>query len=206
LQQLQTFLVLSVTLARPLGGQGAVSRGLLTLRNILFTIIFPLAGACALVLVGCQSGSPDSSTNFSSGGLGLGRGQWERVHGKALSQDSAYVVYRTSDQGVFSLNFGHSNCFSLRRSYGSASVPLDAARNESRDLIPTDSSLTRTYSSLTNSSTVVDLYHSESLKTRFSDDPNNWREGEPGDFTVAYYKWENDDKVDEFVIRTGNNP
>jgi len=34
---------------------------------------------------------------------------------------------------------------------------------------------------------VVDLFHSESLKNRFSD-PNYWPGGEPGDFTISYDK------------------
>jgi hypothetical protein len=166
-----------------------------------FRVIIVLATVAAVVSAGCNPRRSD----FSSGGLGVRRNDWERLHGRALVEDLASDVYKVPDQGALILSFHEGNCSMLERHHAPSAVSLDLARGESRQLIPNDSSLTRTYTSAP--ANLVDLYHSESLRTRFSKDVE-WGGGGPGDFTVSYYNWSGveGNGVEEFVIRIGNNP
>jgi len=168
-------------------------------------ITLALSASVVLVVAGCNVASHRSSANFASGGLGLSRREWERRHGPALAQDSAEVHYRSQDGGSFFIGFVNGNVHSLRR-FEAKPLSLDEARNEANQLIPTDSSLTRTFTFFANKEAVLDRYHSESLKSRFSGESSNWTGGEPGDFTISYSTSAPDNTVDGFGIRAGDIP
>lgn len=147
------------------------------------------------ILTNCCSGQ--SSPGYASGGLGLDRRQWEHVHGRAVHQTSAQVAY----PGDLLVRFG-PNCWEIVKNYEKPGIiSQDAARGDSRQLIPNDSVFVRT---MTEPGT-VDLYRSESLKGRFSayGDDHHWVYGQPGDFVVEY-KYDGD-QISGFTIMTGNN-
>ena len=79
------------------------------------------------------------------------------------------------------LNFRDDNAGYIARNFKEP-VTIDVARDESKQLIPADSKLLVTYRS--GSTIEVDLYRSETLKTRFGEDA--WHGGGPGDFIVMY--------------------
>jgi hypothetical protein len=148
--------------------------------------------------VSCESPSQSVNSGFPSGGLGLTRNEWERTHGRAFKEDSAYVYYK---DGRFKLNFMDANAGYLEWVYGDVdAVSIDEARNASKEFIPTDSTLIRTYQ--LDSGYMVDLYSSESLKNRFSGE--DWIGGEPGNFIVMFKP--NRNRVSSFIIGVGNNP
>lgn len=100
------------------------------------------------------------------------------------------------------VNFLAGRAISIKRSYGDpAGVTLEEARSQSKELIPADSRLVRTYNA---SAGPVDLYFSDTLKRIFPSDDNYWIRGEPGNFIFLYFS--NHDVVDSFVIGLGNNP
>jgi hypothetical protein len=74
---------------------------------------------------------------------------------------------------------------------------------ESKSLIPPDSQLVETYSPDGRPETIVNLYMSESLKSRFQT-PELWNGGDPGQFIVFYDLF--DFGVSRMVINAGNNP
>ena len=122
---------------------------------------------------------------FDSGGLGLARPEWERAHGRPQRDVGGFIDY---EGGRFNIAFMGDNVWRIERSWGDqGAVPLDAARAESRGLIPPDATFVRTYAA--RGDRTVDLYTSESLKSRFPAGP--WTGGEPGDL---------------IVLATGNNP
>jgi hypothetical protein len=102
--------------------------------------------------------------------------------------------------------FFEDRIISLERLYADGSVALDAARTESKIILPQDSKLVQTYNGPDN--TPVDLYKSEALKTYFASvkDPNFWKGGEPGNFIVQYRKADKDNMFNAIVVRLGNNP
>ena len=97
------------------------------------------------------------------------------------------------------LNFRDDNAGYIARNFKEP-VTIDVARDESKQLIPADSKLFVTYRS--GSTIEVDLYRSETLKTRFGEDA--WHGGGPGDFIVMYRV--EGGTVKSIIIATGNNP
>ena len=151
-----------------------------------------------ITMVSCDSPSQSMNSDFPSRGLGLTRSEWERTQGRAFKEDSAYVYYK---QGQLKLNFMDGNAGYLEWVYGDLdAVTIDEARNASKEFIPTDSTLIRTYQM--ESGNVVDLYYSEALKKRFSDE--DWIGGEPGNFIVMFKP--NRERISSFIIGVGNNP
>jgi hypothetical protein len=152
----------------------------------------------ALIATACQT-KGRTGPAIESGGLGLSRSRWERAHGGASSQDSGYVNY-TDERGRYTINFMDDAAGYIKRTYSDAAgVTLEEARSESRNLIPGDSRLIRTYSKGTHQ---VDLYLSDSLKAIFHED--DWTGGKPGNFIVSYSS--DNGVVKSFVVGLGNNP
>ena len=105
--------------------------------------------------------------------------------------------------GQFNVAFMGDNVWRIERTWGDrGAVPLEAARAESRSLIPPDARFVRTYAA--RGDRPVDLYTSESLKSRFPASP--WTGGEPGDLIVIYRTRPSDGRVTSIVLATGNNP
>ena len=151
------------------------------------------------IVAGCGRGG-HNGPSLQSGGLGLTRSEWQQLHGSAASQDSGYVNYG-DHRGRFTINFMDRGAAYIKRTYSDpGGVRLEEARRESRNVMPTDSKLIRTYQVTAGA---VDLYSSESLKPIFPSD-EYWVRGEPGQFIVLYFS--DHEIVDSYVLALGNNP
>lgn len=137
---------------------------------------------------------------FDSGGLGLSKTEWEQVH---TETELDYAPVGTGYDGKYDVVFQEGNVWFIERQWRTDdAITPDVVELESQNLIPVDSQLIETYSPEGRPETIVNLYLSESLKSRFSTDL--WIGGEPGNFTVQYNVY--DGKVTRLIITTGNNP
>ncbi len=135
---------------------------------------------------------------YKSGGLGLDRAAWESSHGNALADGTSFFRY---ENDKFAVMFSAGNANHIERAYGDRNaVPIADARTESKLFIPADAKFVRTYTSRSDST--VELYTSESLKSRFSE--SNFIGGKAGDFIVLYRNQTG--KVMTFIATIGNNP
>lgn len=161
--------------------------------------------ATILVVVSCGPRCRDSAGRIQSSGLGLNRCEWEKLHGASEHKDSMYYRYEGQRFLVHYLDGSRGSAelvADLIRQYPeSAEVSIEVARAESKELLPTDASIVRTFEA---SGQTVDLYYSEALKDSFSDE-YFWRGGEPGNCIVLYRPGHKAD-VGSFVVTTGNNP
>jgi hypothetical protein len=124
------------------------------------------------------------------------------LHGPG-TQTSYGVQYEDAKYLVF---FEGGNVWNIEIEWnGGDGASLDDARQESGELLPSDSELVRTYSPVDDPALIVDLYKSVSLIDRFDPAAGTWWiGGEPGDFVVIHERF---GKVIAFtVIDTGNNP
>lgn len=171
--------------------------------SILIVGVKPLLLATLIAVVSCGPRCRDSTKGFPSNGLGLNRCEWEKVHGVPEHKDSMYYRYEGQRFFVHYLDGRSPELVAdlIQQYPESAQVSVQAARAESKQLLPTDASFVRTYES--NGQT-VDLYYSDALKDSFSDE-YFWRGGDPGNFIVLY-KVDHNANVDSFVVTTGNNP
>jgi hypothetical protein len=137
---------------------------------------------------------------FASGGLGLSRSEWERLHGAPTRDDGLFLSYK---DGAYVATFVYGNLHHAERVWGDRNpVTLQVAREVGKTLIPVDAQLVRSY--VAPGSRDVDLYRSESLKTRFAPDDPAWVGAEPGVLIVIYRAATG--PVTSIVVATGNNP
>lgn len=145
-----------------------------------------------------------SVPTYASGGLGLDRADWERSHGAGKPDNPSSPMVFGYEDGKFQVQFSgvsSGNVEYVERVWGDRNaVPIEKAREESKQFIPADAKFVKTYTS--QSGSTVDLYRSESLKNRFSDD--DWIGGKPGDFVILYRNQTG--RTTTFIIGTGNNP
>ncbi len=137
---------------------------------------------------------------FISGGLGLSQSDWEKTHSKT---DLDYLAIGTGYDGKYDVMFRESNIWYIERMWDmSNAVTPDFVMAESQDLIPADSQFIKTYNPEGRPETVVNLYFSESLNSRFTSE--DFVGGEPGNFTVQYNQYEYG--ITRMIIALGNNP
>jgi len=143
----------------------------------------------------------DQPVPQSEGGLGLSQAEWEQVH---VQSELTYPPLGIAYDGVYDVIFQEGNVWYIERQWTpeTAATP-EMVEAESRGLIPPDSQLIQTYSPEGRPETIVSLYMSESLKSRFQT-PELWSGGEPGQFIVFYDLY--DFGVGRMVINAGNNP
>ena len=164
--------------------------------------------ALVLIVIGltaCGAATPSTprpgdtpvGAAYASGGLGLSQQEWEKAH-KQSEADSPYTKY---DGDKYWIIFMDGKVWSLDRDYDEDEPVLDKARQEGKSLIPKDAELIESFSPDGFPELTVDLYLSESLKTRFDSDV--WHDDEPGTFMVIYGVY--DKKVGNFTIGTGND-
>lgn len=141
---------------------------------------------------------------YASGGLGLDRADWERLHGSGAPDNPGSPMTFGYEGGKFQVQFSSvrsGNVEYVERVWGDRNpVLIEEARKESKQFIPADAKFVKTYTS--RSGSTVDLYKSESLKGQFSDD--GWTGGKPGDFIILYRNQTG--RTTTFIIGTGNNP
>ena len=183
--------------------------------SISFTLLL-------LIALGCRELNKNSNTNseninktitpqnsptktiYESGGLGVDFEFWEKEHGKGNPDDPKSPSYYSYEDGKFVIQFSEGTKGKVQyieHPWGDKNaVTIDVARNESKKLIPKDAKFLKSYKS--QSGSTVDLYHSDSLKTQFSED--NFIGGKPGDFIILYRNQTG--KTTTFIIALGNNP
>lgn len=134
--------------------------------------------------------------SFESGGLGLQKADFEASHTKT-GTDIMGAIY---DNNLI-VSFQSDRVWYIERQWGSdAPVTHEDVEVLSATLIPTDSVLVETYNPDGRPETTVNLYMSESLKSRFGE----WIGGEAGNFTIQYNTY--DGAVTRLIIAIGNNP
>lgn len=145
-----------------------------------------------------------SGPAYASGGLGLDRADWERSHGSGAPDNPSSPMVFGYEGGKFQVQFSSvrsGNVEYVERVWGDRNaVPIEEAREESKQFIPADAKFVKIYTS--RSGSTVDLYKSESLRGRFSND--DWTGGKPGDFIILYRNQTG--RTTTFIIGTGNNP
>jgi hypothetical protein len=116
---------------------------------------------------------------FASGGLGLSRTEWEKVHGQP-TRSSIFLEY---DGGRLVVGLLESNVWHIERIWmrGEA-VALEAARNDARSYLPSDANLTQSVDR--GDGRIVDIYSSSILASRFAS--TAWNGGRAGTFTIQY--------------------
>lgn len=135
---------------------------------------------------------------FYSEGLGIEKLQWEQSHIET-GTEFGMTVY---DDGTYLVIFVDENIQYLEPSIDDLSI--EEARTFVEKFLPADKQFVETYSPEGLSFLTVDLYVSESLKSRFTSD---WFiEGETGSFTVIYGDDDDDGRIERIIIATGNNP
>ena len=141
-------------------------------------------------------------TPIPSGGIGLFRDEWERLHGPPTTATERFLRYA----GGYGAAFLNDIAFYVERDLPSP-VDVDEAREESRALMPDDAQLQLMYQ--TRLLVRIDLYKSESLLARFRDAaenvaaPDPWMSDEPGTFIVILR--EEEGKVVSLALSTGRN-
>jgi endonuclease YncB( thermonuclease family) len=131
---------------------------------------------------------------YASGGLGLSRSEWERVHGAGTAADFG-VEY---EQGRYIVQFQDDRVWYIERQWSSP-VLLEDAQAQGVQLIPHDSQLVQSYSPENLPELVVDLYQSDSLAPLFA----NWAGGSAGRLEVVCGVLP--DGVGRMVISIGNS-
>ena len=141
---------------------------------------------------------------YPSGGLGLDKLTWENSNGTGKPDNANSPMFFAYQGGTIQVQFSYprpGNIKYIERIWGDRNaVSISEARKESKLYIPKDAKFVRTFTS--SSGSTVDLYKSESLKSRFSED--EFIGGKGGDFIVLYRNQTG--KTTTFIIALGNNP
>jgi hypothetical protein len=137
---------------------------------------------------------------FASGGLGLSREAWEQSHG-APTNVSLFLDY---DDGRVIVGLSDNNIWHIERVWpASDAATLEAARDEARNYLPADATLSQSVDK--GEGSVVDVYSSPSLTSRFA--PATWNTSHPGTFAIKYrYKSMDDHHVTSAMFRLGDQP
>ncbi len=167
-----------------------------------YDVLLSLLGKFRLGARYGDGSSLPSAPTFVSGGLGLTRAQWEKLHGSAgLAEEVGGIPY---EGGIYEVGFtevrSESLIGSVSMSFGQE-VNLAQARTKSKALLPADAQLVvpgqgpgrRVFS------TVYDVYFSEWLSSIFPPGTRSavgegglgvqygiWLGARPGTFTVRY--------------------
>ncbi len=136
---------------------------------------------------------------FSSGGLGLGKDEWEQQHN--ADEDSYDMGYY--DDGRYMVLFVEDRISELELTFDELDLTLDEARIEAEALIPKDSQYIEAYNPDDFPEWTVDVYSSQSLIGQYEADWV-WFDSDPGTFTILYDIY--DSLVARVVISTGNSP
>lgn len=136
---------------------------------------------------------------FESAGLGLSKSEWDRLFMPTKSLDFTMgTEYESKYDVMFDENAFYIDRFFKNKHF----LTLKQAREEAERLLPTDSKLIKHYVMKDRDGAVIYMYHSESLKDRFS--PNSWTNAQPGDFIILYKVFHGE--VQRYIIAIGNNP
>jgi hypothetical protein len=142
--------------------------------------------------------STQAGPAFASGGLGLSRAEWEKVHGPP-SKVSIFLEY---NDGQLIVGLSNDNIWHLERIWSPKdAVSLEDARDDVRGYLPNDAQLTQSIDR--GDGRLVDLYTSASITPRFG--PTAWNGGQPGTFAIQYrYRNVDDHHVTSAMFRLGD--
>ena len=170
---------------------GAPKRRLQVGGVLLLGLVFVVIGLYA-------APNPPTSPQFRSGGLGLTKAAWDRQH--TVTHNTAYapdlfagIEFYDQDIAVTFwpegwLNLAEARITSIQSGLLSGPAP-DTARTASRELLPADAQLQQTMSDPTAPGTLIAVYHSASLATRYPPRvwaPDAWEGFLPGTFYIRY--------------------
>jgi len=125
-------------------------------------------------------------SSFTSGGLGLARTDWERVHqktGSTLATGYSITVDTYNNEYAVLYNHGKVWCIELART---SNLKSNRANYQvtSQQLIPVDAQLIESTVPDPRTDTIINLYFSDSLKQQFTE--QEWPGEERGYFTVRH--------------------
>ena len=129
---------------------------------------------------------------FDSGGIGLDKATWEKLHGPNANNTDTIGSYENKKYFIL---FSSGKIFNLTRQ--NSKLSNNEARIEAKSLMPKDAKLVKTYTD-SRSGVPVDLYYSEALKN-YLGSSGIWSGGEPGNFIVKY-------NSGSYIVATGNTP
>ncbi len=146
-------------------------------------------------------------TKLGSGGIGIKKTEWEKIHGspnrpcfsvaditQCNYKEDLFITSFISQHPIRSISYGNGNLKSQ--------LSLEESRVWVRSFIPNDSVFVKSYVSTIGST--VDLYNSKWLAGQFpANDGLHWINGKPGDFIVIY---SGKAGISNITIGTGNNP
>jgi hypothetical protein len=143
---------------------------------------------------------PAAGPPFASGGLGLSRAEWEKIHG-GPTRSSILLEY---DDGRLVVGLLESNVWHLERVWmrGDAeAVSLEAAREEAKSFLPSDATETQTVDR--GDGRIIDVYSSAILANRFAS--TAWNGGTQGTFAIQYrFRSAADRMVTSAMFRLGD--
>jgi hypothetical protein len=145
---------------------------------------------------------------LESAGLGLSKSEWDRLYMPTKTLD---FTMGTEYEHKYDVMFD-GNSYRIERLFPNKHfLSLKKARTEAEHLLPSDSKLIRHYVMQDRDGTIIYLYHSKSLKKRFSPTVellamtmSRWENAEPGDFIVLFKVFHG--QVQRYIISIGNNP
>ena len=109
-----------------------------------------------------------------------------------------YTVYA----GKYIVQFQDGNAQSVGLEWPDEGVGIEHTRTERAKLISLDAEFVKQYNPQESPELTVELYTSEWLKSRFTEDA--WTGGQPGDFIIIYIV--GDGAIKRMIMATGNNP
>lgn len=164
--------------------------------------------------------SAPTSVPFSSGGLGLSREAWEKMHGSSRRPvTDPYPCYvgaplASYEGGVYAVWYTSGELIAFVSKLLGHTVSVAEARAESKSLLPTDAQLVRQDEVVKYESEVVvyDTYVSQSLSTVYPPGAQNvwcapdfWNGAQPGTFTVLYDGSGEGNDADQIEIYAGRH-
>lgn len=161
----------------------------------------PPAGATSAVTAGPGAGggsrSAPAAPPFASGGLGLGRAEWEKAHGQP-TRTSIFMEYLG---GRLVVGFLDEKVWHLERVWKPAdAVALDAARDDARAFLPSDAALMQSVDR--GDGRIIDVYSSTILAGRYG--PTSWNGGRSGTFSIQYRYRSADRLITSAMFRLGD--
>jgi hypothetical protein len=140
----------------------------------------------------------------------MSKEQWEQEHGQPNRENECFYNYE-NDRYIVSFSFLDENTCAGNVWTLSYQPDGDLSETEAvkigESLMPRDARFIREYRP--DAESVVRVYSSRALRSRFEPDDWYWGEDRPGTFIVAYYTYLDFDggsQVSGIDLSTGNNP
>jgi hypothetical protein len=118
---------------------------------------------------------------FKSTGLGLKRGDWEKLNGQGTVK-GRWMEYQS---GKYRILFNNQNIWHLEINWtAKQALPLTQVRTLAKQMLPGDTQFVKTFTPMEE--VVVDLFYSATLAKQY-DPAAGWPGNRPGTFMVLYH-------------------